>query len=143
MKQQHRQGPRPTQLVAELGPRMLARAARNADIWNRLSFQANFADQPAETRARSAAMDAACAAIGRDPATLRRSYTLYDAQARPRGGAMSYYASPEAFTAQASQIADLGIRDIGVYYPADPAQHATYRRIATEVLPHLRAAYAT
>lgn len=143
MQPRPRQAPRPPLLVAALGPRMLALAARHADIWNSLSFQADFADQLAETRARCAAMDNACAAIGRDPDTLRRSYTMFDAQARPRGGAMSYYESLEAFTTQASQIADLGIRDIGLYYPADPTQHATFRRIATEVLPHLRAAYAT
>jgi len=137
------QRPRPPLLVAALGPRMLALAARHADTWNSLSFQAGFADQLAETRARCTAMDDACAAIGRDPATLRRSYTMFDAQARPRGGAMSYYDSPDAFTAQASQIADLGIRDIGIYYPAEPAQRATFHQIATEVLPHLRAAYAT
>lgn len=143
MQPRPRQLPRPPLLVAALGPRMLALAARHADIWNSLSFQADFADQLAETRARCAAMDDACAAIGRDPATLRRSYTMFDAHARPRGGAMSYYASLEAFTTQASQIADLGIRDIGIYYPADPAQHPAFRRIATEVLPRMRAAYAT
>jgi alkanesulfonate monooxygenase SsuD/methylene tetrahydromethanopterin reductase-like flavin-dependent oxidoreductase (luciferase family) len=142
MQPRPRQSPRPPLLVAALGPRMMALAARHADIWNSLSFQAEFADQLAETRSRCDAMDSACAAIGRDPATLLRSYTMYDAQARPRGGAMSYYVSPEAFVAQASQIAELGIRDIGLYYPADPAQLDTFRLIATEVLPHLRVAYA-
>lgn len=137
------QSPRPPLLVAALGPRMLALAARYADIWNSLSFQADFAGQLAETRSRCTAIDAACAAIGRDPATLRRSYTMFDARARPRGGAMSYYESPEQFIAQVSQIADLGIRDIGIYYPADPAQHLTFQQIATEVLPPLRSTYAS
>jgi alkanesulfonate monooxygenase SsuD/methylene tetrahydromethanopterin reductase-like flavin-dependent oxidoreductase (luciferase family) len=141
MQPRPRQAPRPPLLVAALGPRMLALAARHADIWNSLSFQADFTDQLAETRARCAAVDEACAAIGRDPGTLRRSYTMYDAQARPRGGAMSYYASPDAFISQAREIASLGIRDIGIYYPADPAQHETFTRIAREVLPELRAAY--
>lgn len=142
MQPRPRQLPRPPLLVAALGSRMLALAARHADTWNSLSFQADFADQLAETRVRCAAVDRACDAIGRDPVTLRRSYTMFDVQARPRGGTMSYYASLEAFTTQASQIADLGIRDIGIYYPADPAQHATFQQLATEVLPHLRAAYA-
>ena len=31
----------------------------------------------------------------------------------------------------------------GLFYPADPAQHATFQQIATEVMPQLRAAYAT
>jgi len=68
---------------------------------------------------------------------------MFDVQARPRGGAMSYYESVDAFITQASQIADLGIRDIGMYYPADHAQHETFLQIATDVLPRLRAAYAT
>lgn len=141
MQPRPRQSPRPPLLVAALGRRMLALAARHADIWNSLSFQADFADQLAETRARCAAIDEACAAIGRDPATLRRSYTMFDVQARPRGGALSYYASPDAFLAQATQIADLGIRDIGLYYPADPTQHAMFRHIAQEILPALREAH--
>jgi alkanesulfonate monooxygenase SsuD/methylene tetrahydromethanopterin reductase-like flavin-dependent oxidoreductase (luciferase family) len=143
MQPRPRQLPRPPLLVAALGRRMLALAARYADTWNSLSFQADFADQLAETRTRCAAMDEACAAIGRNRATLRRSYTMFDVHARPRGGAMSYYDSSEAFAMQASQIADLGIRDIGIYYPADPAQHETFRQIAADVLPHLRATYAT
>ena len=142
MQPRPRQAPRPPLLVAALGPRMMALAARHADSWNSLSFQADFGAQLAETRARCAAIDEACAAIGRDPATLRRSYTMFDVQARPRGGAMSYYTSQEAFTTQVSEIAALGIRDIGMYYPADPAQHATFQQIATEVLPGLRAAFS-
>ncbi|MFT4041169.1 MAG: LLM class flavin-dependent oxidoreductase [Thermomicrobiales bacterium] len=141
MNPRPRQLPRPPLLVAALGPRMMALATRNADIWNSLSFQTGFAAQLAETRARCAAIDLACEAAGRDPATLTRSYTMFDAEARPRGGAMAYYDSPEAFMAQAGAIAELGIRDIGVYYPADPRQHETFRQIATETLPTLRAAF--
>jgi alkanesulfonate monooxygenase SsuD/methylene tetrahydromethanopterin reductase-like flavin-dependent oxidoreductase (luciferase family) len=143
MQPRPRQLPRPPLLVAALGPRMMTLAARHADTWNSLSFQAEFVDQLAETRARCVAMDLACSEIGRNPATVRRSYTMFDVQARPRGGAMSYYASLEAFTAQVTQIASLGIRDVGIYYPADPAQHEAFRQIAKEVLPHLRAAYPT
>ena len=72
-------------LVAALGPRMMRHAARYADIWNSLSFLPSFDEQLAETRARCEAIDAECAAIGRDPATLRRSYTMFDAQARSTG----------------------------------------------------------
>jgi len=87
------QSPRPPLLVAALGPRMMLLTARYADIWNSLSFQPSFAEQLAETRARGAAIDTACAAIGRDPSTLRRSYTMFDPQARAKGGAIAYYES--------------------------------------------------
>jgi alkanesulfonate monooxygenase SsuD/methylene tetrahydromethanopterin reductase-like flavin-dependent oxidoreductase (luciferase family) len=136
------QRPRPPIMVAAMGPRMLAHAARHADIWNSLSFEPDLADQLDETRRRSATLDACCAAIGRDPATLRRSYTMFDAQARPKGGAIAYYESSDAFLDHVGRVLELGIDDIGLYYPLDPAQLAAFERIATDVLPGLRRAHA-
>jgi alkanesulfonate monooxygenase SsuD/methylene tetrahydromethanopterin reductase-like flavin-dependent oxidoreductase (luciferase family) len=135
------QTPRPPLLVAALGPRMMRHAARYADIWNSLSFLPSFEEQLAETRARCAAIDAECDAIGREPSTLRRSYTMFDTQARSRGGAINYYESRECFIDQVSCLAELGISDIGLYYPLDPAQLAAFETIASEVLPGLRSAY--
>jgi alkanesulfonate monooxygenase SsuD/methylene tetrahydromethanopterin reductase-like flavin-dependent oxidoreductase (luciferase family) len=132
------QQPRPPILVAALGPRMLRHAARDADIWNSLSFRPTVDEQLAETRARCEAIDVACAAVGRDPATLRRSYTMFDAQARHRGGAIAYYESEATFVDQVSRVVELGISDVGLYYPLDPAQLPTFERIATNALPALR-----
>ena len=129
------QTPRPPILIAALGPKMLRHAARFADSWNSLSFKPEFAEQIAETRARCEAIDRMCVEIGRDPATLRRSYTMFDAGARPRGGAIAYYDSPERFVEQVSQVIALGISDVGLYYPLTPAQLPTFERIATDVLP--------
>jgi alkanesulfonate monooxygenase SsuD/methylene tetrahydromethanopterin reductase-like flavin-dependent oxidoreductase (luciferase family) len=141
VRQRTVQTPRPPLLVAALGPRMMRHAARYADIWNSLSFLPTFEEQIAETQARCAAIDAACDAIGREPATLRRSYTMFDAQARSRGGAIGYYASRERFIDQVSRLVELGISDVGLYYPLDPAQLGAFETIASEVLPSLRAAY--
>jgi alkanesulfonate monooxygenase SsuD/methylene tetrahydromethanopterin reductase-like flavin-dependent oxidoreductase (luciferase family) len=135
------QAPRPPLLVAALGPRMMRHAAHFADIWNSLSFLPSFEEQLAETRVRREAVDASCAATGREPSTLRRSYTMFDAQARQRGGAISYYESSERFIDQVSHLVELGISDVGLYYPSDPAQLASFETIATEVLPHLRSAH--
>jgi alkanesulfonate monooxygenase SsuD/methylene tetrahydromethanopterin reductase-like flavin-dependent oxidoreductase (luciferase family) len=135
------QTPRPPILVAALGPRMMRHAARYADIWNSLSFLPSFDEQFAETRTRCEAIDAECAAIGRGPATLRRSYTMFDTQARSRGGAIGYYESRELLIDQVSRLAELGISDVGLYYPLDPAQRASFETIATDVLPGLRSAY--
>ena len=132
------QSPRPPILVAALAPRMMRHAARYADIWNSLSFLPSFADQLTETRARCEAIDAFCAAIGREPATLRRSYTMFDAQARSKGGSISYYESAERFIDQVSRVVELGISDVGLYYPLDPGQLSSFETIATEVLPTLR-----
>lgn len=137
------QSPRPPIIIAALAPRMLRLAARYADSWNSLSFQASFEEQLAETRDRGVAIDGYCRAIGRDPATLRRSYTMFDTQARHRGGAMSYYDSPARFRDHASRLIELGISDVGLYYPLDPSQLPTFETIATETLPALRAAHPT
>ena len=135
------QTPRPPVLVAALGPRMIRLAARHADIWNSLSFKSTFADQIAETRGRCDAIDAACVAIGRDPSTLRRSYTMFDAEASARGGALGSYDSSEQLIDQVGRLVELGISDIGLYYPLDPTQLPAFERIATDVLPALRAAH--
>jgi alkanesulfonate monooxygenase SsuD/methylene tetrahydromethanopterin reductase-like flavin-dependent oxidoreductase (luciferase family) len=135
------QTPRPPILVAALGRRMMRLAARHADIWNSMSFLPSFAEQLAETRARREAIDAECEAVGRDPATLRRSYTMFDARARSRGGAIGYYESSERFTDEVSRLAELGISDVGLYYPLDPDQLDSFETIATEVLPGLRSEY--
>jgi len=59
----------PEVLVAAVGPRMLRLTARYADAWNR----AWFARPAGRYQEASTALDAACAAIGRDPGTLRRT----------------------------------------------------------------------
>ena len=63
---------------------------------------------------------------------------LYRVGARRRG-AIGYYTSPARFIERVSRVIALGISDVGRYYPLDPAQLATFERIATDVLPALRA----
>jgi alkanesulfonate monooxygenase SsuD/methylene tetrahydromethanopterin reductase-like flavin-dependent oxidoreductase (luciferase family) len=52
------------------GPRTIALAARHADIW---SYYAQERSAPAEFTPRIRQLEAACTAIGRDPATIGRS----------------------------------------------------------------------
>jgi alkanesulfonate monooxygenase SsuD/methylene tetrahydromethanopterin reductase-like flavin-dependent oxidoreductase (luciferase family) len=132
------QSPRPPILIAALGPAMLRHAARSADIWNSLSFRESFEDQVDETRDRVAQMDEICAGLGRKRETLRHSYTMFDARARPRGGSIEYYTSVDRFEEMVSRILDLGMDEIGLYYPLDDRQVPTFERIATDVLPRLR-----
>jgi alkanesulfonate monooxygenase SsuD/methylene tetrahydromethanopterin reductase-like flavin-dependent oxidoreductase (luciferase family) len=135
------QTPRPPIMVGALAPRMLRLAARHADIWNSLSFLGEVEAQLTETRQRVAVVDDACAAIGRDPGTLRRSYTMFDAEARPKGGAIGYYESTERFVDAVERVIELGMSEIGLYYPMDAAQLPMFEAIATEVMPALRARY--
>jgi hypothetical protein len=118
---------------------MIRNAATFADTWNSLSFRESFDEQVAETRERVALMDAACAALGRERDTQRRSYTMFDARARPRGGAMDYYESVDRFEEMVGRVLELGMDEIVLYHPLDQRQVPTFERIATEVLPRLRA----
>jgi len=68
-------GPRehgpPIMIGSQLGPRMLELAARYADLWNTF-----IPIPPDEVAATLAPLDAACEAVGRDPATLGRVLML-------------------------------------------------------------------
>jgi alkanesulfonate monooxygenase SsuD/methylene tetrahydromethanopterin reductase-like flavin-dependent oxidoreductase (luciferase family) len=66
-------GPRPGQIpimIGAKGPRMLRLAAQRADIW---SWYVEERSDLAEFGPRLAALEAACAEVGRDPATIGRS----------------------------------------------------------------------
>ncbi len=135
------QSPRPPITIGALGPVMMRHAARLADVWSSLSFLESFDDQVDETRRRVESMDEILAASGRAPGTLLRSYTMFDAQARPRGGIYDCYESVDAFEERAQRILDLGMDEIVIYYPPDERQLPTFERIATDVLPRLRASH--
>lgn len=132
------QQPRPPIVIAAMGPVMLKHAARYADTWNSLSFDSAFETQLAETRDRIALIDQHCSAFGRDPSTLRRSYLMFDANARPSGGLISYYQSEEIFVDMVERVTALGISEIGLYYPMRDEQLPMFERIAREAIPELR-----
>jgi len=136
------QSPRPPIIIAAMGTVMLGHAARHADIWNSLSFAETFEAQIEETRQRIAAVDARCAVIGRDPASLRRSYLMFDPAARSRGGMIRYYESEETFTRMVQQVIALGIPEVVLYYPMLDRQMPMLERIARDVLPALKAVQA-
>ncbi|MCH9675952.1 MAG: LLM class flavin-dependent oxidoreductase [Gammaproteobacteria bacterium] len=136
------QRPRPPIMVAAMGPKMLAHAARRADIWNSMSFAADVGTQLQQTRERAVRIDDLCAGMGRDPATLIRSYHMFDPSSRSSGGAISYYASVEAFEQLVGQVLELGITDIGLYYPSLAEQVSTFERIATDVIPAMKSRHA-
>ena len=136
------QQPRIPLMVAALGPQMMRHAAAYADIWNSLSFASDFEEQMAELADRCMTMDELCAELERDPATLRRSYTMFDPKARAGGGAIAYYESDDVFVETVRRVTELGITEISMYYPAVEAQLPAFERIATKVLPELRHQHA-
>jgi hypothetical protein len=74
------------------------------------------------------------AAIGRDPASLRRSYLVLDA--------IRYYGSTQLFGDTMRRFIDIGTSEIGIGYPRDRAQLPIFEAIAREVIPRLKEEYA-
>ena len=133
------QQPRPPILISAMGPRMLKTTARLADVWDSLSFAASFEEQLEETHGRIELVDKYCDDAGRDRASLRRSYLMFDPKGRESGGAYSYYESEEAFADMVGRVMELGIREIGLYYPVLEEQVPMFERIARDVIPELKA----
>ena len=131
------QSPRPPITVSAMGPKMMRCAATHADTWNAMSFGSGPDKLIADASALRAGMQRACEDVGRDPATLRHSFLLFDASAREAGGHLFYWESVEQFADVAGQILALGFEEIGVYYPID-SQREVFERVASEVLPVLR-----
>ena len=131
------QRPRPSMVIAAHGPRTLAIAARHADVWSTLGGQPLDGDRltteeaVAKTRGYIDTLEAACAAAGRDPTSLRRSAFAWRANA---------FASVDAFTDWFGRYRDLGFTDFVFWWPSAPDRAAVFERVATEVLPGLRTA---
>jgi len=108
------------------GPRMLRIVARFADRWNSYGTVE-------EIRERSARLDEACAAAGRDPAAILRS--LYGWTLKLGADPWS---SPEAFADIVGRYREAGIGEFLMEAPHEH-QFETTERIARELIPRLRA----
>ncbi len=108
-------------LIGGSGPRMLRLTARHADIWNAVGT-------PAELEAVNARLDAACAAEGRDPATLVRTVS-------PR---INLLESADAFAEGVAAYRAAGFRDIYLPWPRTEREVPVLREVAREVIPVLR-----
>jgi alkanesulfonate monooxygenase SsuD/methylene tetrahydromethanopterin reductase-like flavin-dependent oxidoreductase (luciferase family) len=134
------QRPRPPIIVAALGGAAIEVAARHADTWNTYGVAGGRAatgrlghdDAMAATMARSARLDAACERLGRDPASVRRSYLSFRGILEPLG-------SPSEFSVFVEDLRKVGVRDVVVYWPTSPEEEAALESIANVALPDLRA----
>jgi hypothetical protein len=109
---------------------MLRIAARYADQWDTFAAMPGAATEGVEAQLaeRIAGLDAACRAIGRDPAKIRRStWTTREA-----------LRSTDAYLDFVRRHHRLGFTDFSTVAPTT-ADMAVLRAIATDVLPELRA----
>jgi alkanesulfonate monooxygenase SsuD/methylene tetrahydromethanopterin reductase-like flavin-dependent oxidoreductase (luciferase family) len=128
--------PRPVQrpripiLVAAHRPRMLRIAARYADQWD------TFVELPgtatdgvtSDLAARVAALDAACLAVGRDPAKIRRS----------TWAGRDVWRSAASYLDFVRRHRSIGFTDLAAVLPK-PADLPVLRQVAADVIPALRA----
>jgi alkanesulfonate monooxygenase SsuD/methylene tetrahydromethanopterin reductase-like flavin-dependent oxidoreductase (luciferase family) len=144
------QRPRPPIHIGGTAPRTIEVAARHADSWNLPAYGLG------RWREHHAAVDRACATVGRDPATLRRSHQALvvlgrDAQAvdaalavaRRRYGSPgwgldhAYVGTPTQVADQLARTAEAGV-DLVMLLPHDRGQPDTLDLLGAEVLPRLR-----
>ena len=115
------QHPRPPLVIAAHGPRALRVVARYADGWNTLGSQPfpagidpaqrlPLAGVVTQTRQLNERLAAICAEIGRDPATIKRSYLALAPNPDP-------FTSLDAFDEFAGAYAAIGIDEIIFYWP--------------------------
>lgn len=124
------QQPRIPLLIAAHRPRMLRLAARYADQWDTFPEVTGAATEGvrAGIEDQIQQFDALCHEVGREPATVRRSTWT--------GGEPLH--SEEAFLAYVNRLRPLGFTDFTTALPG-PEHLPTVRRIATDILPALRA----
>jgi F420-dependent oxidoreductase-like protein len=121
------QRPRPPLTLGAHGPRMLRIVARYADRWNSHG-------SAEEIKARNATLDQACHKIGRDPEQVARS--VYHWVPRSQDDPWS---SVDAFVDVIGRYREAGITEFILDHPRDD-QLDVLERVATEVVPRLRAA---
>ena len=124
------QRPRIPILIAAHRPRMLRIAARYADQWDTFGVIPGAATEGVETGLadRIAALDDACRTVGRDPADIRRSTWATSDALR----------STDAYLDFVRRHQRLGFTDFSTVRP-DPSDAGVLRRVATELIPELRA----
>ena len=130
------QQPRIPFAIAATGPRGMRLAARYADCWVTTGDRSGATGIDAEAgaasvRAQCARLDAACAAVGRDPRTLRRM-VLSGAELDPGLG------SRERFEHTLGRYAEAGATDFVVHWPRASAPYAgdveRFERLVTDQL---------
>ena len=135
------QRPRPPLTVAASGPRMVKLAARYADAWitegnfrELWTTDARAADVLRITRERGELLSAEAAALGRDPAAIRRAFL-----AGYSPGLQAPWASEEAFEEFVGRYREIGCTEFVVPEPS-VNETAVFERVVGEVIPRLRRA---
>lgn len=123
------QQPRPPLTLGAHRRRMLRICAEYADSWN--SF-----GTVDEMRERNELLDEHCAAIGRDPGEITRSFYGWAAQMGEQG-LPDPWESTDAFEDVVGRYAEVGVNEFVIDQPS-PEQFGVLEQVAADVLPRLR-----
>jgi len=126
------QRPRPPLMLAAHGKKGLQLVAVRADAWNTFGIYHLVGDALDGTRLRNQQLDDYCAAAGRDPRTVRRSFLAGLTGDQP-------FASIQAFQDFIDRYREAGIDEFIFYYPPFAAANGIFERVATEAIPTLKA----
>jgi alkanesulfonate monooxygenase SsuD/methylene tetrahydromethanopterin reductase-like flavin-dependent oxidoreductase (luciferase family) len=125
------QSPRLPLAVGGQSPTLIRVAAERADAWNTHGPPgASAAEVLAITAEQNRRLDRLAADAGRDPADIRRSYTIFGPW-DPRGGRHTYEEIFDRFSAA-------GVSEFVLDWPGE-AHLKEFERVAREVIPPLRA----
>jgi alkanesulfonate monooxygenase SsuD/methylene tetrahydromethanopterin reductase-like flavin-dependent oxidoreductase (luciferase family) len=119
------QRPRPPLTVGGRSPTVLSVAAERADCWSTygLPGEGSMSQIAETTRRRNAELDERCAALGRDPATLRRSLVLWSP--------LDPWESSDAFERICDAFRAAGIAEFIVMWPDEDRLPLLERASAT------------
>lgn len=122
---------RPPIIVGGQAPTMLKVAVSHGDVWNTNGqVGAAVSDIVARTREQNDRLDELCLAAGRDPATLRRQFLLWDTTDPLAPGA--------SLVELVDRLTEAGIEDFVLPWPWESSQMSTFVELASEVIPGLR-----
>ncbi|MGM1065107.1 LLM class flavin-dependent oxidoreductase [Saccharothrix sp. Mg75] len=124
------QSPRPPITLGGQSPTVLRVAAELADVWNTHGPPGATAEEVLRaTAAQTRTIDRIAADAGRDPALIRRSYTIFGPW-DPKWGRHGY---EEVF----DRFGRLGITDFVLDWPGEDHRNE-FERVARELIPSLR-----
>jgi alkanesulfonate monooxygenase SsuD/methylene tetrahydromethanopterin reductase-like flavin-dependent oxidoreductase (luciferase family) len=121
--------------VAAFGPKSLEVAARHAHTWNSLGYtlqgrRVTGDNEIALARSRNETLDSLCGSIGRDPASIARSYLTAFGRREP-------LPPVEKFEEIVRALEGAGMTDVIINWPDDERQYDALVAIA-QALPELR-----
>jgi alkanesulfonate monooxygenase SsuD/methylene tetrahydromethanopterin reductase-like flavin-dependent oxidoreductase (luciferase family) len=129
------QQPRPPITIGANGPLMRKLAARWADTWSIVWTLYPLSDESLKDLSElNQSTSEFCEAIGRDPASLRRSVLHF----HPDPGMEFAFNSVHIFTEVIESVIDVGFNEIILQYPYRETELPLFEKVSFEVLPRLR-----